>query len=676
MTIVYKYGIIKKQTSTNSINGDRSDLMSQIINYDICAVIIYLVLIGTMILKKMTRGTDNKVFLLFLFVGATDSILSLSVSLWNENINSGNVGIITTLQGFYLVFRNLHGLMYALYVVAITDTWHKLKYHKIFSALLFIPYIISLALLCINVFTHNVFYYDSNLTYVRGDFFLILYISGVIYVTFGVLYLIKYRKLVRKDKIIAIMLMVPFEAGSMLIQYLNPTLVVEMLTNVIAMLIVFIMVQRPEDYIEPYTGFKNDSTYKEDMKRCYGSGKNVDIIIFNIKNYEAIISMIGYEKESVWLKNISARIISCLEKRIGLSNIYYLGRGRFRLVISHEKRMHTEQIAKSIKSAFKENVEFYQSNINILSTVCIVQSFVDFSNYSKFSWFDNEIEKVVQYSGDVIWAKDVLSKNKLFLSERIDSIIERALANHYLEVYYQPIYSIVNDDFHSAEALLRLKDPEYGFVPPDVFIPAAEKSGAIYRIGDFVFEEVCKFIASEQFKNSGLKYIEVNLSTAQCMQKEMSDNLINIMRKYNVRAEQINLEITETVASYDQNVMMDNIEKLIQNGFSFSLDDYGTGYSNIKRVASLPLNIVKLDKTFVNMEENPKMWIILKNTIQMIKEMNLKTVIEGVETKQMAEKFRELECEYIQGYYFSKPIPQKELLDFLAKQKNHGKTLV
>lgn len=643
--------------------------MRPIINYDICAVIIYLVLIGTMILKKMTHGTDNKVFLLFLFVGAVDSIFSLSTSLWIRNVGTNQSAIIVALQGTYLAIRNLQGLMYAVYIVAITDTWHKLKKHKIGTALLLIPYILVVILLFINNFTHSIFYFDNTLGYVRGYLFLILYVLTAIYIVFGIIYIIKYRKLVRKVKIIAIILMVPFTITALLIQYYNTAISVEMFTGAVATLIIFIMVQRPEDYIEPYTGFKNDETYKEDIKRYYGSEKYVDIIIFNIKNYESIISMMGYEKEPVWLKIISERIISCLGKRIGLANIYYLGRGMFRLVVSGRNMKYTKQIAENIKSAFKENIQFYKSNINIVSTVCVVQNFVDIKSYRKFSWFDNEVEKVVPYSGNVVWAKDILSKNHILISDKIDSIIEAAMANQCLEVYYQPIYSIKHNDFHSAEALLRLKDPEYGFIPPDVFIPAAEKSGAIYRIGDFVFEEVCKFVASEQFKTSGLKYIEVNLSTAQCMQSEMADNLISIMKKYNVSAEQINLEITETVASYDQNVMMDNIEKLIQNGFSFSLDDYGTGYSNIKRVASLPLNIIKLDKTFVNMEENPKMWIILKNTIQMIKEMNLKIVIEGVETRRMAEKFRELDCEYIQGYYYSKPVPQKEFIEFLAKHK-------
>lgn len=330
--------------------------------------------------------------------------------MWIRNVGTNQSAIIVALQGTYLAMRNLQGLMYAVYIVAITDTWHKLKKHKIGTALLLIPYILVVILLFINNFTHSIFYFDNTLGYVRGYLFLILYVLTTTYIVFGIIYIIKYRKLVRKDKIIAIILMVPFTITALLIQYYNTAISVEMFTGAVATLIIFIMVQRPEDYIEPYTGFKNDETYKEDIKRYYGSEKYVDIIIFNIKNYESIISMMGYEKEPVWLKIISERIISCLGKRIGLANIYYLGRGMFRLVVSGRNMKYTKQIAENIKSAFKENIQFYKSNINIVSTVCVVQNFVDIKSYRKFSWFDNEVEKVVPYSGNVVWAKDILSK--------------------------------------------------------------------------------------------------------------------------------------------------------------------------------------------------------------------------------------------------------------------------
>ena len=146
---------------------------------------------------------------------------------------------------------------------------------------------------------------------------------------------------------------------------------------------------------------------------------------------------------------------------------------------------------------------------------------------------------------------------------------------------------------------------------------------------------------------------------------------MQILERYNVRPDQINLEITETAAVSSQNIMAENIRMLTEAGIPFSLDDFGTGYSNMRRVASLPLNIVKLDKTFTDLEQNPKMEIVVRNTIRMIKDMDMKIVVEGIETEKLAHQFAELKCEYIQGYYFSRPLPREEFVQFLRQSTSN-----
>ncbi len=146
----------------------------------------------------------------------------------------------------------------------------------------------------------------------------------------------------------------------------------------------------------------------------------------------------------------------------------------------------------------------------------------------------------------------------------------------------------------------------------------------------------------------------------------LANDFLSIMKKYNVSPDKINLEITESAAAYEQQVMADNLERLTSAGLSLSLDDYGTGYSNIKRVIQLPLRIIKLDKTFVDETTNPKMWIVIKNTVKMLKDMNMEIVVEGVETQEALDVFSSLQCDFIQGYFFSKPIPRKDFVKFIS----------
>ena len=183
-----------------------------------------------------------------------------------------------------------------------------------------------------------------------------------------------------------------------------------------------------------------------------------------------------------------------------------------------------------------------------------------------------------------------------------------------------------------------------------------------------MLEEVCRFIASEDFRKLGLEYIEVNLSVTQCMRVNLAEKVMSIMGKHRVSSELINLEITETAASHTQEIMAENLNKLTRAGISISLDDYGTGYSNIKRVIQLPLKIIKLDKTFVDEQDNPKMRVVLKNTVAMLKDMEMEIVVEGIETQEMLDFFTELQCDFIQGYFFSKPLPKPEFINFLKSQ--------
>jgi EAL domain-containing protein (putative c-di-GMP-specific phosphodiesterase class I) len=273
-----------------------------------------------------------------------------------------------------------------------------------------------------------------------------------------------------------------------------------------------------------------------------------------------------------------------------------------------------------------------------------------------------------------MFAKEIMRRNNFDVIKSIDSIMEDALQNRRFEVYYQPIYSVADKRFTSAEALLRLKTEQFGFISPDIFIPAAERSGAIHRIGRYVLEEVCHFIADDEWKNLGLKYIDVNLSTVQCLEKNLAHEISDILYENHVKPEQINLEITETATSFGQSEMLDNIESLSARGFTFALDDYGTGYSNISRAANMPLSVIKLDKSITRIEKDTKLYAIGENTVRMIKDMNMQIVVEGIEDEKTLKLFEDMGCDYIQGFYFSKPLPRDEFVKFILEHKDAAPT--
>jgi EAL domain-containing protein (putative c-di-GMP-specific phosphodiesterase class I) len=254
--------------------------------------------------------------------------------------------------------------------------------------------------------------------------------------------------------------------------------------------------------------------------------------------------------------------------------------------------------------------------------------------------------------------------------------INLALKDDRVEVFYQPIYSFAKKRFTSAEALVRIRRTDGSIIPPGLFIPVAEETGLVAKLGERVFEKTCQFIKDNKLHYYGVDYIEVNLSVVQCENKALAKMYIDIMQRYNVSPSFINLEITESASIVRRKTLLDNMKALIDYGVSFSLDDFGNGESNLNYIVDLPIEIVKFDKDMTQAYfENDKAKHVLRAVTEMIHGMELKVVAEGVETREQLKTLEGLGIDYIQGYYFSKPVEASEYLEFLRinnlKAKNN-----
>lgn len=633
--------------------------------FDYSACIILALLILSTIFRRMLKGKANKYFFALLIIAFLSAVFdTLSVSL--DNYYPESLIIRHFAHSAYLITHCITLPFYVLYLVVLTDTWHLIKKNIIIPVVSVIPVMIVLALIATNAWTGNIFYFAEDLSYARGRYMISLYICAAIYAIYGMFYLIYFRKQLRRKNLISVLCVVPAVTITVLIQFLKPYIILEMFGLAVALLFISLMVQRPEEVLDVVTGLYKLTAYMRDMSRTMTNLKNVRIIMINISNFTSIRDIVGYNNSLIILKKLADRICE-LEKKYRLDgDIYYLERGKFRIVVDERHFDSVRSISEDINTLMKESIIINQMSVNMVAQICITDCPQDIRDVDALMSF-GDLLNTIPYTGNIVFATELLSKVHYDIMQDIDAIIEDALANKKFEVYYQPIYSVRDKRFLSAEALLRLKDERYGFISPEIFIPAAERSGAIHKIGDFVLEEVCGFISDDEFEKLCIDYIEVNLSVAQCMQSNLVENVLNMLKKYDISPDKINLEITETAASVSQQTLTDNIEALTSAGIKFSLDDFGTGYSNMQRVASLPLDIVKLDKSFTEVGKNPRFAIVLKNTIRMIKDMNMKIVVEGIETEDMVKSFSELQCEYIQGYYFSKPVPRDEFVKFIKK---------
>lgn len=641
--------------------------MEKIIFFDYCAFVLVVILFITTISRKMIWGRQNT-FFIYLTIVIMLNIVADIYAVNFDRMGPGNVTGKYIAHFVYLFFHMCVVPCYVAYLISVADLWHIFRSSRLRTVLLFVPLAVGAVLMMLNPFTDKIFYLDGTDTYTRGDWFVSLYIIAFIYMVVGLKIIFSHRKQFGLSRIISLLSVFVILGVVALIQFLNPNIVLEMFAVSSALVFISMMLQRPEDLIDAETGLGKLSAYVTHVQNASLNSKHMEIIMVNIVNFGLINEMLGYQNYTKIRQIISNELIAFNKNRRLDSELFYLGQGKYRIVMDRRHYDKIQSSAELLCRALRPGVTFNGITVDLVVNVCIARFPEDIDNVDSLLSFGRDLHKI-PYTGSVLYAAEHFKKEYYDIKKDIDIIIEEALANKRFEVYYQPIYAVMEKRFNSAEALLRLKTEKYGFISPEIFIPAAEKSGAIHKIGKFVMDEVCKFIAGDEFKKLGLDYIEINLSVSECMQVNLADDILETIDRYGVRRDQINLEITETAASYSQQVMMDNLNALNKAGISFSLDDFGTGYSNMRRIVSLPLSIVKLDKSFTNLKENSKFLIVLENTIHMIKDMHMKIVVEGVETENMVKMFSGLECEYIQGYYYSKPLPQKDFVEFIYNKK-------
>lgn len=266
---------------------------------------------------------------------------------------------------------------------------------------------------------------------------------------------------------------------------------------------------------------------------------------------------------------------------------------------------------------------------------------------------------------------DYQTMNGFLYNKRVEQYLHKAITEDLFEIYYQPVYSTRKKCFITLEALSRLQHPELGWIAPDVFIQIAEKNHMIEQITDLQFSRVCRFLGENRYLMRHLLNVKVNLSSLDLMRNDCSRHFIRIMDAYKIPHNWIQFEITETVATECNASLRRVAEEFTDAGIGLCLDDFGSGYANLNTVMRLPFSVIKVDRSLLfDICRDGKRAIFYESVVETFHKMNYHIVSEGVETQEEMEQISSWGVEMIQGYYFSKPLPEKELLELLKKQDN------
>ena len=245
---------------------------------------------------------------------------------------------------------------------------------------------------------------------------------------------------------------------------------------------------------------------------------------------------------------------------------------------------------------------------------------------------------------------------------QIENKLKEAIFSENFSLKFQPQYYINENKLRGVETLIRWKDDDGNMISPAVFIPIAEKNGTIIPIGNWVMGEAIRQFADWKKKYKYDMILSINISALQYKRDDFIDNLLQFVKEYFVKPEEIELEITETVLIDDFKAVIDKMLILREYGFRVSLDDFGTGYSSLSYLSGLPLNTIKIDKAFIDtvlVDWATK--IVMESIIQMVHKLGYESIAEGIETKEQLEYLQQIGCDVIQGYLLGKPMDPEEI---------------
>ncbi|MGN0437336.1 MAG: putative bifunctional diguanylate cyclase/phosphodiesterase [Lachnospiraceae bacterium] len=510
--------------------------------------------------------------------------------------------------------------------------------------------------------SQHLFVYDPQYGYQGTKQLYILNIMVIVTILYSLIYSIVNTRIISYRKMTIISAISVIVIFAIMVQSQIPEVSFIDFVIAISFLILYFVVQNPFEMMDINTKVLNRNMFDELLRADIYNRRSFDLIVLALDDFKIVNRSYGVTVGDMLLIQVAQFLREIDNKAI----VYRYGSDQFAVELMHKKSDLNQTLSK-IEERFRHPWIVEGVSAMLSTTVCCVTWPDDGDSYA-------DIIDVIDFSvltakkfgkGSTVYAKD-LDLQSIRREKAIEQAIDSAIEQDTLEVHYQPIYNTEKGCYTSAEALVRIRDDRLGNISPEVFIPIAERNGSILKMGNMIFEKVCRFISENNLHETTIEYIEINVSVVQCMQEDFVENLNGIMEKYGVKPSQINLEVTETAAVNSIAILQENIERLYQQGISFALDDYGSGYATIGYIHQLPFKIIKLDKLMVwDAFENERAGITLRYTVGMLKELKVNIVAEGVETVEQQKRLSDIGCDYLQGWYYAKAMPPEEFASLI-----------
>ncbi len=581
-----------------------------------------------------------------------------------------NYFISYTLILLYFVFLPCLPVMFILYSVTLTDYSSNKRehYRKLFPYCL--PYLIYIIVILLNGFTDKIFKIDAHNYYMRGEWYQAPYVVNGFYVLMLFYLAIKNRKTVYKEIMQVLSFTFVLSLSLIFLQFFMDDVILTGTSYTVGVLIVHLYIQNVRKAADHLTGVNNRIALTHKINESIKNKEEFSLYIISLRNFKSVNERYGLEIGDKLLRLVSEN----LSKKFSINKIYRYSGDEFAIL---SKDLSDEYFIK-VDVAIDELIQpiSIEGLDVVLDLVFVRVDYPDFSKNAKdlVSAADYSVRTLKEKTGDVRYLYDVSIMQNMSEINMMTQKIKDAITNNGFVVYYQPIFSIDKKAFTKAEALVRMGDND-GLLYPNSFIDLAEKTGLITKITYKVLEIVCRDIRELLDSNQlGAEFesVSINFPYYQFALPNMIEDVMATLTKYDIPPSMIKIEITERVLISDAFNMKTIMKKMQEKGFVFELDDFGIEYSNMSVFLDLPLDIIKIDRSLLlsaaRSEENRKFFEYL---ILGIKSTNKKIIVEGIEEIEQKDLCVSCKCDYLQGYFFSKPISISDALCFIGRSQNN-----
>lgn len=584
----------------------------------------------------------------------------LDVGRWlleSEGVTASEGMIMAGHTLYYIVFV-FFCMSYASYVMSVLQRLDLLwQYRKVMLA----PCAFVILLCLTNPLTKLVFGLEDG-HMVKG----ILYAAAVgipmLYALLPMFVLPKAsRHISRVEKVWIYFTPVLVVAGTVVQKIFSPHILSGYVWIGISIFVCFLFLQNSDYYMDEVTGFFKMHGFEAVAKEKVFYKKSGSYLIIRIMNYNAMTEIYDDNR----LSKIKESIAMIMRRECGNCDYYSIAASTFAVISKSQEE--SEQIHKALVKNLpkiwsfdgEEIVHEYsyyvvqapeecETSEELLRRIAYARS--DHKGHHAPAELINLTQDAVQGAAD---------------KQMVADIVEQAIMDNSIEIYFQPIYSLEKGRVTSLEVLSRLKDKDKKFINPEFFISVAEENHNIIQLGEQIYRKACIFATQNHIFDMGIEDININLSPIQCCYEELAQDLIRIAEEYGIPMSRMHLEITES-GIMDKVEIMDTLAALRSSGAKIALDDFGTGYSNVSSIVSLPVDFVKIDKSLVwsyGRGENQ----YLDQLVPMIHSEGKRIISEGIETQEHIDIFKRLKGDFLQGYFYSKPLPEQEFIKYLKE---------